>query len=352
MKAVRVALIGCGGFAASYRRAYTASPLARIAALVDANLATARMAARDCGVDESLATTIFSRALEDDVDALVIGSPNHLHVEHGTQALQAGKHVLMQKPLAPSVVEAQALAALADRAGVVAAVYHSYLDRPLVHELRAAIRLGSFGDVSYVHGRVMHPGGLAWSDRALAGQPTWRSSRVYTGGGCFIQLGIHYVHLLSWLLGEEPVAATGMVANLRTPGLEGEDIAVAMLRYPSGALGTIDTAWITSGETLTIAGSQGEVRYEDDRWLRGSWKGPAGGMLAGIQRDREVLPPALDDVENRYNGHRTFLEAVCGLREIPVNFRQAIDSLRVVEAVYASARADAPSFLQQRSPIL
>jgi len=324
---LRVALVGVGGITRFYRRAYARSPLAELVALIDVDAQAALDAAHDCGVDPSRATTRFERALEDDVDAVVVNTPNHLHREQGTAVLRAGKHLLMQKPLAPTLADAEALAREARGADVVAGLYHSYLDHPLVHELRASVAAGNLGEIVHVYGRLTHRGGIAWSNDAVAGNATWRSSLAQTGGGCFIQLGVHYLQLATWISGGEPVAVRGSAANVMSPGIEGEDLATAIVRYKNGMQATVDTGWIADGEELAVAGTSGTARYLDQRW----WIAPG-------EAPREWRPPAFDDVDNPYNGHRAFLEACAGLKEIPVPLVRGLTEMRLVDAFYRSAQ--------------
>jgi predicted dehydrogenase len=334
---VRVALVGCGGIAALYRGIYATSPLSQPVAFVDRDLETARAAARACGAPESAAGTELDRALADNVDAVVVNTPNHLHLEHGLAVIGADKHLLMQKPLAATLDDAERLASAARTSTRVNAMYLSFLDQPLVHELRGRIAAGDFGTIAHVHARYMHRGGIAWSAAAQRGEGTWRSSVLQTGGGCFIQLGIHYVHLISWLTGEDPLWVRGYMQNASSPGIEGEDVASALFFYPSGMVATIDTAWITEGQELTVNGSADAITYLNERWLF------TGSSPMGTQ----ALPPAMDDVENPHNGHRAFLESIVGLREIPVPLERGLHEMRAVDAFYRAARTDREVLIEQ-----
>jgi predicted dehydrogenase len=325
---IRVALIGCGGIAALYRKVYAKSPLSKPVAFIDRDLEAAKEAARDCGVDESAASTDLERALDDQVDAVVVNTPNHLHLEHGVAVIRAGKHLLMQKPLAGTLHDAQQLVDAAAGSDRVNAMYLSFLDQRLYHELRAQILAGEFGRIAHVNARYMHRGGIAWSRAAERGEKTWRSSLVQTGGGCFIQLGVHYAHLISWLTGEEPVRIRGYARNVGSPGIEGEDVASALIRYPSGMVATLDTAWIAQSDELSISGSERSISYVDQRWL----------LTEDPPTCSQVLPPPMDDLENPYNGHRAFLEAIAGIAPVPVPLERGLEEMRVVDAFYRSAR--------------
>jgi UDP-N-acetyl-2-amino-2-deoxyglucuronate dehydrogenase len=324
---IRVALIGCGGIAALYRTVYARSPLSIPVAFIDSDPAVAQAAARDCGADPRSATTELARAFDDDVDAVVINTPNHLHLEHGLAALRAGKHMLIQKPLTATLEEAEALAAAAAGSAKVNGIYHSFLDHALYHELRERVTSGEFGPIIYAYGRYMHSGGIAWSRAAQRGDVTWRSSLRQTGGGCFIQLGVHYLQLIGWITGGMATSVRGHVQNLHSPGIEGEDVASALFRYADGMVATIDTSWIAEGCELSILGAAGRSTYVNERWAFD------GG--APVER----LPPAMDDATNPFNGHRAFLESIAGLRAIPVSLEAGLTQMREVDAFYRAARS-------------
>src|SRR5262249_13723040 len=149
------------------------------------------------------------------------------------------------------------------------------------------------------------------------------------------------------------VRATGFTRNLHCPGLEGEDLAVAVLEMDSGAMITLDTAWCTNGEELAVHGTLGRFSYRNSRWVTlsssaGSFEGrvarysgglvPAFGGPQGEEQQMEVRPPAFDDVGNPTNQHRLFLEAVRDGRPAPVSIASGVRDMRIVQAVYESAR--------------
>jgi glucose-fructose oxidoreductase len=213
---------------------------------------------------------------------------------------------------------------------------------------------GRFGDLVHFYARLMHKGGMMWSAEALAGHRTWRSSAAETGGGCFIQLAVHYIHLFEWIAGAKVVRVTAFARNLHCPGMEGEDLAVALLEMDSGAMATLDTAWCANGEELAVHGTLGRVTYRNAISLEvassaGAFDGrvihyaggtvPAFGGPTGVEQHMEVRPPGFGDIENPFNQHRAFLEAARDGRPAYVSIQSGVDDIRVVEAVYRSARA-------------
>jgi UDP-N-acetyl-2-amino-2-deoxyglucuronate dehydrogenase len=348
---MRVAFVGCGGMAAHYLGVYRDLDWVRVVSCIDTDPEAARRAAEFASADG--AEQDFERALGDDVDAVVISTPNSAHRAQAVAAIDAGKHVLLQKPVAANLAEAEAIESAAAKSTRTVGLYMSYFDQPLIHDLRDMVTNRWLGDVVHCYARLMHRGGMMWSDEALAGKRTWRGSVAETGGGCFIQLAVHYIHIFEWMTGSRVVRATGFTDNLHCPGLEGEDLACAVLQLESGAMVTLDTAWSTNGEQLAVQGTRGRFEYRNSRTLAlsssaGVFHGrvarysgglvPAFGGPQGEEQHSEVLPPGFADLSNPLNQHLAFLEAARDGRAAPVSIGSGVHDLRVVTAVYESAR--------------
>ena len=363
MNKQRIAFVGCGGVADHYLSVYREIDFAEVRVCIDSDPGRAEQAAftlaANLGKPQPRIAADFSAALEDDIDLVVINTPNHLHREQTLAAFDAGKHVLLQKPVAANLADAAAIAHAAEAAklrGAVSGLYLSYFDQPLMHDLRTMIRAGWFGHIAHLYARLMHRGGLAVSRQVLSGQANWRASLAQTGGGCFIQLAVHYIHLFKWMMDARVVRVTAMAKNLNCPGIEGEDLACAILEFSSGALATLDMAWNTAGEQLSIHGTRGGMEYIGNRTLMldssaGEFAGhvirysgessqttPGAPGASATQQVSTVTAPSLGAWQNPFNQHRLFLEALRDHREPFVSIAAGVDDLRVVAAVYESAR--------------
>jgi predicted dehydrogenase len=345
-------MVGCGGMAAHYLSVYRDLDWVRVVSCVDASEENARRAAATFGDSAPLATTDFAAALADDVDTVVISTPNHMHRPQAIEAIAAGKHVLLQKPVAANLGDAEAIAHAADGSTKTVGLYMSYFDQPLVHDLRDMVEQGRLGNVVHCYARLMHKGGMMWSAEALKGVQTWRGRIAETGGGCFIQLSVHYVHIFEWLGIGKVVRAAGFTRNLHCPGLEGEDLAVAVFEMDTGAMITIDAAWCANGEELSVHGTLGRFTYKDSRRLSvASSAGPFHGRVIhydgglvdafggpqGVEQESEIRPPAFGDTGNPHNQHRLFLEAARDGRAAPVSVAAGVRDMRVVEGLYRAA---------------
>ncbi len=347
---IRVAFVGCGGMAAHYLPVYRDLDWVHVACSIDTDRSAAERAAEALG---SAAANDFAAALAPEIDAVIISTPNSAHREQAVAAIEAGKHVLLQKPVAPNLADAEAIQAAAEKSERTVGLYMSYFDQPLIHDLRDMATRGWLGDVVHCYARLMHKGGMMWSAEALQGRPTWRGSIAGTGGGCFIQLAVHYIHIFEWVTGARVIRATGFTRNLHCPGLEGEDLACAVVELDSGAMATLDTAWCAYGEELGIYGTLGRFEYRNSRSLSlassaGAFEGRAvhysGGLTSafggpqGEEQHSEIAPPGFGDISNPYNQHVAFLEAVRDGRPAPVSIASGVHDLRVVMAIYESAK--------------
>ena len=341
----RCALLGCGQIAQEYLGVYRDCDLVRVVACIDIDepraVAAAVFLSNTTKPGESIrASASLDDAMGDDVDIVVISTPNHLHKEHAIAALNMGKHVLLQKPLANSLQDALEIVQAARRHSTIAGIYMSYFDQPLLHDLRGMVEAGFFGTITQVHMKVMHAGGVTWSNQADAGNRSWRVSIEETGGGAFIQLAIHSIRTISWILSEEVTHVQGFATNRMCPGLEGEDSAVALLRFQSGTFATLNISWCASGEELAIHGAEGSLIYQDSHRVRVQSNHDYDGIVLHYRAAEEVTmecyAPALSAASQPFNQHRMFIESVRDGREPFVTVEDGLRDLAVVAAFYDS----------------
>ncbi len=335
---IKVALVGCGGVVKNYRKAYAELPGVRVTVAIDTDIAEARQAAAETGAAKSSAN--FADALVDDIDAVVISTPNFLHSEQAVAALNAGKHVLLQKPMARTVEECDAILEAAIKSGKTLGIYMNLLDHPLYRDLRTMARTGYLGTIGLVSARLAHRGGLGWQ----TSEKLWRASRDKTGGGSYVQLGVHYQHLLRWILDDRVVRAQAFMQNRACPHLEGDDLALIALELGSGAYADVQTSWCVQEEHFSLLGTRGSIHYRDNRRVEfigegGPFKGESL-RLKGDGTPEEIAPlppPAWDDVANPYNQHRSYFAALRDGRAPEVTGEDGREDVRIMQACHQSA---------------
>jgi myo-inositol 2-dehydrogenase / D-chiro-inositol 1-dehydrogenase len=229
MNALGIAIVGCGNIGHSHAGALASVPEARLVAAVDMDRARAEAFVARFGADVS-ATELDAVLGRDDVDAVIIATANNLHAPQAIAALEAGKHVLVQKPMALSVPEADAMVAAAERAGRTLMVSFFQLFHPAVRRAKEIVDAGLIGDVFLVKSM------MAWYiPDGLAG---WRGDRSVAGGGILMDSHSHNVALFNWLLDSPPVESVYAELGALTWDAGIEDTGVMLLRTPT-AIGEI-----------------------------------------------------------------------------------------------------------------
>ena len=337
MDKIRVALLDCGGVAARYRSVYKNLGNSRVVIAVDTSEEQARTAALDCSADRW--STRVEDAFDDPVEAVVISTPNYLHRDHAIGAIAAGKHVLLQKPMARSVSEAEEILRAYEHSqrSRSFAIYMNMLDNPVYWDLRDLVASGRLGKIVIVSARLAHRGGLA----AEARTDNWRASTNLCGGGSFLMLGLHYIHLLQWILNDQITRISAMSRNLVCKQLEGDDATIAHLEFSHGTLGDVQSSWCAREEHLSLLGTHGGVHYQSNRNLE-VWSeyGPFRGHRLNIVGDgktesfTDVFPPRWDDALNPFNQHRQFIESIQNQSSPAVTATEGLQNLRVVAAAY------------------
>ncbi len=190
-----------------------------------------------------------------EVDALYLALPNHLHAPLAIQALEAGKHVLCEKPIALSVAEAEGMFETAHKTGKVLVEAFMYRCRPIIRKLIDTVHSGEIGDLRIIRSNFTFERPASLSDARY--QPD-------NGGGSLMDVGCYCVHLCRTLAQSEPMEAFA-VGNRHELGVD--DYAAGCLKFPGGVLATFTSGMtVTSDKHTHIAGTKGRIEI-DMPWL-------------------------------------------------------------------------------------
>ncbi|MDP9174364.1 MAG: Gfo/Idh/MocA family oxidoreductase [Planctomycetota bacterium] len=338
---LHVALVGAGGMARLYRKVYATLPGVELTVAIDLH-ADQLQACRDLGAKR--VSTEFGAALAADIDLVDISTPNHLHEEQAIAALNAGKHVLLQKPMANSLKAADHILAVAAKSTGKLGMYMSSYTNPLMWEIKRIVDGGFIGKVQSVRARDAHTGGM----KAAPNAGNWRGDRNLTGGGSFVQLSIHAINLMQWWLGASITEVFAYSANQYSPNMGGDDVTVAVAKFGSGVYGTFDSGWASEGMTREIYGTQGSIRLiKYDEELEILLDRPFEGQGINYQTPGKVAAfPApghvLDDISNPLNQQRMFIEAIAAGKPAHMTGAAGRQDLAVVAAAYRSVETKRP----------
>lgn len=274
-----------------------------------------------------------------DLDAVSICTPSGNHLDYGERAAQAGKHVIVEKPIEVTMDRARRLIKVCEENKVSLAVIYQSRFIPEIIELKRKLDEQEIGKLCVGDAHI-----LWFRDQEYYDSGAWRGTLALDGGGVLINQAIHTIDLLQWFMGDVE-SIYGITGTLTHKRLEGEDNAMAVVRYKSGAMGIIEGSTSIQpaqprsialhGENGTIYLKGDEVKIlkaedkESDKQDTKSTSSGASSPLAGFSIDP----------------HRFQLEAIADAisegREPPVSGKESLKSLAIVLAIYKSAKSNA-----------
>jgi UDP-N-acetylglucosamine 3-dehydrogenase len=261
---VRVAIVGCGTIARRSHLKGLRSAGAEIVAFASRSRHSAEETARAFGGGE-VVDDWHELLGRDDIDAFDVCTPNASHAEISIAAALAGKHVLVEKPMACTLEEADRMVEAASGAGTVLMPAHnSRFLGPFV-AMKTAVARGDAGEVRAFRCAWGHGGPEGWAPAAR-----WFRDRTEAGGGALIDLGVHAADVLRCVLADEPVAVSALLApeDPGAPGAGGEaveDLAQLVVRFAQGSIGSLQASWaVASGSDhqLTIQGTAATIHLD------------------------------------------------------------------------------------------
>jgi predicted dehydrogenase len=267
------------------------------------------------------------------LDVVNVCSPSGLHLEHGRAAAEAGKHVLVEKPIEINLERADALIEACDKAGVRLGVIFQSRFLPMVQKMKAAIDAGKLGSL------ILGDAYVKWYRAPEYYADSWHGTMALDGGGALINQAIHTIDLLRWMMG--PVeSAFAMKKALRYPHIEAEDTLVGTLQFANGALGAVvATTSIKPGfkRRLEISGANGTIILDGDAISVWDIEGDAQSEEAAEQITDGSSNPAAISTEGHRRQIEDMMQAVLENRAPVIDGHEGRKSLEVVMALYQAA---------------
>ena len=316
---VRIGLIGCGAVARRFHLPALRTAGADIVAFVSRTTSSAEAAAEEWGSGKVVGD--WRELLElADVDAVDICTPNYLHADIAIAASRAGKHVLVEKPIATTLDEADAMNAAARDSGTILMTAHNVRFAPPFVAVRDEVASGTVGEVLGFRAAFGHSGPQDWAPGS-----GWFFDAAQSGGGVLIDLGIHVADLLRTILSDEALE----VSALLRPGHSGvvEEIAQMVLRFAGGAIGSVHVSWHAyppPDHQLTLFGTEGIIHLDT---LTAPLFRPGSGEPRPLEIPSEVPDP-----------YSEFVRAVASGTGPPVTGTDGRAALAIIDAAYRSAR--------------
>jgi len=331
-KNFRIALLGCGRISKNHFEAIAKIDGLELVAVCDSDAKRASEAGAHWQVPHF---TSYEKMLKDaGADVVTIATPSGLHADQGVAAANAGKHVVMEKPMAISLTGADALVHACDKAGVQLFVVKQNRLNPPIQLLKRAIDRERFGRI-YMANCIVH-----WArPQDYYDQASWRGTWEFDGGA-FMNQASHYVDLIQWLMGpvESVMAKTATLARR----IETEDSGVAILKFRSGALGSIEVTMLAYPRNLegsiTILGEKGSVKIGGTAVNKVEY-----WQFAEYDDDDKLIAGADTNPPNVYGlGHegyyRNVLAVLRGEAKPDTDGRAGRKSLELILGIYESAK--------------
>lgn len=334
---MKYALIGCGRIAANHIKAAVNNNL-EIKCICDVIPERMDNLLLKCNLShrkDIIKYTDYKKMLEDwDLEVVSISTESGLHAEIALYCINQGLHVIIEKPMAMNMKDADEIIRLSQKEGIKVSVCHQNRFNIAVQELRIALDNGRFGKLS--HGSV----NIRWNrTNDYYKQALWRGTWAQDGGALMNQC-IHGIDLLRWTMGGDIDEVYGQIRRQFHPYLETEDVGVAIIKFKNGAIATVEGTTNVYPrnleETLYIFGEKGTVKIGGtsvnniDVWDFLD-KTEADTKSRGIK----------EETSNIYgNGHTSLfadmIDAICNNREPYVNAAAGRDALELVLAIYKS----------------
>lgn len=348
-------IIGCGMISRFHAKAIADIPGARVAACFDTLGASADKLAGElgCRAYHDLNAMLADPA----VQIVTIGTPSGVHLEPAVAAAQAGKHVIVEKPLEITLDRCDQIIRACEKAGVTLATIFPSRFHETGQSIKQAVDGGRFGRL------VLGDAAVKWfRTQQYYDSGAWRGTWALDGGGALMNQAIHSVDLLTWLMGPvtEISAHTATLAHER---IEVEDVATATLRFASGALGTIvatTASYPGSLKRIEIRGSQGTAVMEEEgivAWDFAAKQPQDDEIRARLAGKTKTGGGASDPAAIGHHGHTLLFQDV--VRAIQSGTRPLVDghegrrSVEIILAIYQSAETGRPVALPLPSdPVL
>ncbi len=363
---LRAGIVGTGFIGRVHARSARLAG-ARLAGVAASSAESAREAAAEIGADRAFASA-EELVVSDEVDVVHVCAPNNLHLPLARAALEAGKHVVCEKPVAFDAVGAGELARAAELAGRVATVPFVYRYYPTVREARARARAGALGELRLLYGGYLQDWLLAPSD------DNWRVEPELGGPSrAFADIGSHWCDLVEFVSGQRivSVSARTAVAHAERPrrearsfargdgggvprAVETEDIAAVMFETDAGVVGSTVISQVSAGRKnqlwFELSGTEAAVGFDQEQ-PETLWVGRRSGSER-VPRDFDTLAPEAAAYVTVPGGHpqgyRDCFDAFVGETYAAIAGEPAADgqptladglrAVRITEAVLESAR--------------
>ncbi len=337
-KTLSVGVVGCGQISDSHCSGFKKASNTNLAMVMDVD----EIAARELGEKYSVPyiTSLDEVLSRDDIDIISIATPHYLHAPITIRAAEAGKHVMVEKPMCTTMEDADRMIQACEANGVKLAVWFPSRYSGAAYKAKELLRQGAIGRIIYVKISTMGYKEANYWERGVGGKARlsdWRRYVKTAGGGILIMNTIHNIDQLRYILGYEAKSVFARKGTFASPS-EVEDFISVSIGYENGAIGYIESSsWAVgkNSDPSRIYGTEGQIMLSPLRvylarkigdYPQGAWFEPDTGQV------REGRTALAED----------FVDAISANTDPPITGEDGKKSLEIVLGAYESARLDMP----------
>ena len=333
-----VAVIGAGAIGNYHIEAFNAHPNATVTALAEVSPERGQEAKEKHGI-QTLTTDYKELLAREDIDVVSIALPNFLHAPVGLEALQAGKNVMVDKPISTNAPDAAKMVEEAKKRGVLLMVGQNMRFDAKVQTAKQLINDGVLGEVYHAKTAMLRPAGIPRIG-------SWFTQKQFSGGGCIYDIGVHVLDRALFLMGEFDAAAVSgqAYAKFGPRGLgdgnwgkgeidpnkpfDVEDLAIALIKLKSGRTVLLEASWagfLEAYEGTQIFGTQAGLKFPPLQIIKDT---PEGRVVEDVPEN-----PQLANTDRM--GH--FIDVLLGNAQPYVKPEESLALQKILDAIYESA---------------
>lgn len=344
MSSLKVGVIGVGGIAKTHMPGWEASPHAEVIAGADLSQAALDGWASQFGIGTT-STDAADLINNPDIDIIDVCTPNMYHTELTIAALEAGKHVICEKPLAPTPADVQRMIDARDKSGKMLMTAQHFRFSGKSKAMKAEIDSGALGEIYHARSWMLRRTAIPTRVGFLL--------KKHSGGGATIDIGVHILDLTLWFMGNmKPVSVTGVARkvladnpkafglwdnyNTVPPEMDVEELALAFVRFETGATLVLEVSWMLHHDT------EGE---DMQMWLYGKNGGshwPKGEILQTNYDTKQLYNRTLKLTKDLAEPHAQecieFAQAIVDGAPSPVPAEQSMQVMQILNAIYESQK--------------
>lgn len=336
---LKIAIVGMGNIANSHIQAFLQFPeRGKIVAVADVYPEKAREKLQRYGLHDVRVYHDHREMLAEgaDIDVVDVCTPPYVHAENTIAALQAGKHVLCEKPMAASLEECDAMIAAQQASGKILSVVAQNRFTDAFWQLKAAVDSGLAGKICHAQIDSFWWRGHSYYDL------WWRGTWEKEGGGCTLNHAVHHIDAMQWMLGA-PSEVVAMIGNVAHDNAEVEDLSAAIFRYPNGTLAQLTASVVHHGEDQKIV-LQGEKARLSAPWKAVAMQAAENGFPEkennlALEHELDRLHASTAPLTWTLHAGQVddFFSAIEQQRAPLIDGEQGKRSLELITAIYKSA---------------